>query len=270
MVKLLSNKQSKYKRKRMILTVIFFSLFFCGCFYVGKDRYEDVLQKPSIDWSSRDALTVIISPIANNLFDQQSPNIKVFATPYYPSVILGIQRAAQQREHWSEEQFCFNTDQLLKDGAGLYMDWESYRFVDARGNYFHDKTQIDSMLFLITIENRSWPCNIPIMTALVSNGGRVAYQNVPLASPSDWPCYMPEITDIKDRIFLINSQNKYIKPKYIWGVRHNILSNPETIFAMFHFRNGDYHFLKKSNKMFLVIEGFENEIKLSFPLSMMR
>ncbi|MBA4311119.1 MAG: hypothetical protein C0417_00665 [Chlorobiaceae bacterium] len=250
--------------------VLSFIFFLQSCFYIGKDRYEDIIQKQSTDWSIRDEQIVMISPIAHNLFDQNSPNIKVFATPYYPSVVLAIERAEQRIKHWQDDEYRQNADKLLRDAVGLYMDWENYKFMDARGNYLRDITQIDSMQFLITFENRSWPCNIPIMTTLKSYGGSYSYTSAPIAGLADWPCYMPSIKNLEDRIFLVNDKNKFIKPQFIWGIRKNILSQPETIFAMFHFREGDHHFLNGSKKMYLVVKGFENDIKLSFSLSMMK
>lgn len=243
-----------------------------SCFYIGKERYEDIIQRPASEWSIRDELTVVISPIAHNLYDQNSSNIKVFATPYYPSVILALERAEQRINHWSEEEYRLNVDKLMKDAVGIYMDWDNDRFVDDRGNFYRHPTQIDSMLFLITLENRSWPCNVPLLTVPTQrvDSKETSYMMIPLMQPYDWPCYLPDITNLEDRIILLNEQKKFIKPKYVWGRRNNILSQPETLFAMFHFRQGDHHFLSESEKMFLVIKGFETDIKLSFPLSMMR
>ncbi len=248
------------------------TIIFSGCFYIGQDRYEDIIQTPSYEWSIRDGLTVILSPIAHNLYDFGSPNIKVYATPYFPSVVLAIERAEQRIKHWNEEEYQKNVDKLLKEAVGMYRDWERESFVDGRGNYYKDHTQIDSMLFLITIENRSWPCNVPLITVGVPGIkiGQGRYRDIFLMHPADWPCYMPDITNLEDRIFLVNGKNRFIKPRIVWGKRNNILTMPETMFAMFHFREGSYHFLDGSDEMYLVIKGFENDVKLSFPLSMMR
>ena len=262
---------------RFILITSFIVFYFIGCFYVGKESYEDIIGKPSTDWSIRDGLTVIISPIAHNLFDNGSPNIKVFVTPYYPSVVLAIERSEQRIKHWSEDEYRLNADKLLKDAVGMYMDWNNNRFVDSRGNYFRTPEQIDSLLFLITIENRSWPCNVPQMTIstqpmIIDDKMQSSslYAMAPLMKPYDWPCYLPDITNLEERIFLVNDKKEFIKPKYVWGKKKNILTMPETMFAMFHFRKGEHHFLEGSDKMYLVIKGFENDIKLPFSLSMMR
>jgi hypothetical protein len=233
-----------------------------GCFYIGRDQYEDLLTQPSENWSSRDAITVLSSPVAHNLYDFRT-NIKVMATPYYPSVILAIDRQAQRLRHWTEEEFRANTDDLLRDDAGMYIDWHTGRFVDSRGNYLQRKEQIDSLMMLITIENKGWPCNSMIAISTPQGDRMVNLLGVD-------QCYTPEITSLEDKIFLVNEHHRYIKPKYVWGKRHNILTLPETLFAMFQLRSGNRHFLEGSSEMYLVIKGFETDIWLTFPLSMMR
>src|ERR1041385_9450824 len=88
-------------------------IFADGCFYLGKNQAEDILQKPSSQWSSRDCLTVILSSMQNNLYDQGSPNIKLIATPYTPAVIAAINRMSQTREHWSDDETQRPNDQPL-------------------------------------------------------------------------------------------------------------------------------------------------------------
>ena len=51
-----------------------------GCFYFGRDDYEDVLARPSAEWSSRDCLTILTGVMQHNLFDQLT-NVAVIATP---------------------------------------------------------------------------------------------------------------------------------------------------------------------------------------------
>ncbi len=217
-----------------------------GCFYFGKYTYHDIIKKQSDEWSIRDALIVLASPIAHNLYDKRT-NIKIMATPYYPSVIFAIQRIAQRINHWTEEQFRINTEQLLKDNIGLYIEWETNHLVDSRGNYFRSIEQVDSLMLLITIENNAWPS------------------------------YIPDITNLEERIFLVNDKGEFIKPKYVWGKRKNQLAITERMFVMFHFTKRDgnateanYHFLRGSENMYLIIQGFEMDIKLTLPLSMMK
>ena len=233
-----------------------------GCAYFGRDHYDDILRRATSTWTIDDDLTVIASVMKDNLHDANSPNIKVFATPYYPCVITAVCRMSQTKKRWSENEFQQSMDAILVGQAGLYMDWESNRLVDSRGSYLRNPLQMDSLLFLITISNRSGPCNYPM---LISRGG-----TRPLTKPSDWPCYIPDISDLENRIYLINDKNLFVKPRWVWGKKKNELTHEETLFAMFQIRNGDAHFLEGSTSMYLGIKGFENDIKLTFPLSMMR
>src|SRR5437899_1053491 len=142
--------------KKAVLLQIF---LLSGCHNSGQLRYEEIIARPSSDWSGEECFMVASIPVTYNVFDQNT-SVKIFATPYYPSVILAIQRAAQKVNHWSEETFCANTDTLMADAAGMYVDWKQNRLVDSRGYYLRDKTQIDAIEFLITIDNIGWPCKL--------------------------------------------------------------------------------------------------------------
>ena len=247
-----------------ILTICIFS----GCFYFGKNQYADVVRKPNSDWDFRECLTVISAPIGHNYFDFRT-NIKASATPYYPSVVLAIQRNAQRIMHWSESEFQVNADALMKEDNGIYIDWATNKMVDSRGNYFQHHTQIDSLMFLITLINTAWTTiNSSMLVNISGDPNHPVPVMVPLISFDQ--CYLPDISNIENRIFLINDENKFIQPIYVWGRRSNFLTNEETLFAMFYFREGDHHFLRDSDEMLLLIKGFESDIRLEFPLSMMR
>lgn len=239
-------------------------LILSGCFYIGQERYEDVIQKPSSEWSSRDCLTILLSVMKNNFYDQDSPNIKVMATPYYPVVITTLNRISQRKKHWSEFEYRKDVDIAMLELAGLYIDWDINKLVDSRGNYYRRPEQLDSLLFLVTLHNRSWPCNVPIFT-YTSGGGVVS---IPLTKWfSDWPCYVPDITDLEDKIYLLNDKNKYIKPKYVWGKKQSYLAMEETLLIMFQLRENDHHFFAETENVYLAIKGFEKDIRLAFPLS---
>ena len=251
--------------KKYFIYIIPFVL--SGCFYIGKNQYEDIIKKPYTEWDDQECLTIVAGAMSHNLYDMRT-NIKIIATPYYPSVILALQRISQGIHHWSDNEYRLNVDALLKDNAGIYVDWNAQKFVDSRGNYYRDKVQIDSLMFLITIQNRAWPCGT-IITYYVGDmfGGGEGF-TLPLYGSEH--CYIPDITNLENKIFLINEKNKFIKPKYVWGKRHNVLTMEETLLAMFYLKQGDIHFLEGSDKMYLVVKGFENDIKLPFSLSMMR
>ena len=104
--------------------VIVWMCLLSGCYYFGQDQYDDILKRPSSEWSKLECRTIIAAAMQSNLFDQNS-NVRVFVTPYYPSVITAINRRKQKSDDWSEEQFHENMDQLLKDCTGMYLDWNT-------------------------------------------------------------------------------------------------------------------------------------------------
>ena len=242
-----------------------------GCFYIGRNQYKDVVEKPYSEWGLRECLTVISAPIAHNYFDFRT-NVKVSATPYYPSVVLAIQKNAQRIMHWSESEFRMNVDALMKEDNGMYLDWQTGRLVDSRGNFFKEHTQIDSLMFLITLINTAWTSINSIIQVGIPIGKDNAKQLIPVMVPlvNFDQSYIPDITNLEQRIYLINDKGKFIKPRYVWGRQNNVLTKEESLFAMFYFREGDYHFLTDSDEMCFLIKGFEGDVRLEFPLSMMR
>jgi hypothetical protein len=244
---------------------LFFVLLAGGCFYIGKDRIDDILERPSAGWSSRDGLTILMEVMANNLFDQYSPVVKVIATPYYPAVIAATNRAEQRTGHLSESDFRMNMDQQLWEDLGLYVDWRIHRLVDARGYYFKTILQVDSLTFLISISNTSWPCVSPIV---VSPTGIF-----PLFSSNDFPCYTPDISHLEDNIYLVNDRDDSLKASSVWGRRLNTLKTEETVLVKFQLNGSDRHFLDGTESIYLLIMGFDSPpipIKLKFSVAMMK
>jgi hypothetical protein len=155
-------------------------------------------------------------------------------------------------------------DALMREDNGIYMIWTINGLVDSRGNYFKKHTQIDSLMFLITLNNTAWSSINSNMEVLVHGKPRV----VPLINFDQYQ--IPDISNIENQIFLVSKKGEFIKPRYMGGRRNNILTTEESLFAMFYFREGDHHFLSNSDEMYLLIKGFEGDIRLEFPLSMMR
>jgi hypothetical protein len=122
---------------------------------------------------------------------------------------------------------------------------------------------LDQLQFLLTLRNNSWPCAVPTQTLKVGN----SYHQVPLATQADWPCYIPGITDLDQRILLVNDKGVSLKPRYVWGRRNNELTLEETLVVMFDLRKDGVHLFDGSENIYLVLTGFENEIRLKFPLS---
>ena len=211
-----------------------------GCYFIGMGKYEDVLQRPSSEWSDDECLTIISSVMRHNLYDYTSPNVKLMATPYYPAVITAMNRKRQLEKALSEEQFRRNTDTAMKVQVGLTMDWTSNKVLDVTGKPFQNIIQMDSLLFLITVVNKNWPR------------------------------YTPDISRIEQSILLANDGKKFIRPIYARGRRQSQLTREESMLVMFQLRKGDHHFLDASENMSLIVTGFEREIKLDFPLSMIR
>jgi hypothetical protein len=236
-----------------------------GCFYVGKEQAEDVLQKPVTQWSSRDCLTVLLSSMRNNLFDQRCPNVKVIATPYTPAVIAAINRMKQEKEHWSDAETQQQIETALTLQAGLYFDGLTNQLFDSRGNSLRSTTQLDRFQFLLTLRNNSWPCTPPMQTFGV--GGTIGHITMPLARLGDWPCYIPGITDLDDRILLQNDKGVTLKPEHVWGRRNNILSTEETLVVLFDLKQGEGRFFEDTRNAYLIITGFDAAIRLSFPVS---
>lgn len=236
-----------------------------GCFYIGKNQIEDIVETPSSEWSSRDGLTILMQPMANNLLDLNSPVVKVIATPYYSAVIMAINRTEQRTKHLSEEEFEMNMDQQFREDLGLYIDWKAHRLVDGRGYYYKSLLQLDSLAFLISISNTSWPCVSPM---IVSPAGIF-----PMFGPNNFPCYTPDISHLGDNIYLINDRNDSLRVKSVWGRRWDQLLSEETILAKFELRKSNRHFLDSTNTFYLVISGFDRPlptINLSFPIVMMK
>ena len=211
-----------------------------GCFYFGRNDYEDVLKKPSNEWSSRDCLTIVLGAMQSNLSDDAT-NIRIFATPFYPSVITAINRMLQESKHLSDNQFREGLDSALALQAGVYRDWQKGELVDSRGNYVRHQSQFDSLMFVLTLRN---------------NGGI---------------SYAPDISDLEKRIFLVNESGKCLPPRYVWGRRRSTLEMEETLVVMFNLAlDGRNKFLEGSHDFFLIVNDFEPQMKLQFPISRFR
>ena len=215
--------------------------------------YDTIIKKPVSTWNRRDCLTIMMENIRSNLLDNRT-NIKVYATPYTPAVIAAMSKFRWLQIPVSQSVAVSDFEALLKETFGMYYDGENEKIMDPRGNYFKDRTQIDSIMFLITIENNAW------MNSMSGNY---------LLKVLDFRSYLldiPDITSLENQIYLVNDENKYILPKYVWGRKKNILTTPEILFANFKVKEDNYSFLKNSNNIYLCIKGLEQDIRLEFPL----
>ena len=151
--------------------------------------------------------------------------------------------------------------------AGLYPDRDSRRNVTGRGNYVRDPADIDSLLILVSLKNKSFPCSIPIVNKQARDG---TFIQVPIASLSEWPCYIPDIGDIDSRIALQNERGDTLHAKYVWGRRNQQLTLEETLFAMFSLREGSRHFLAGSKHLKLLVTGFDTKLNFALDLEKLR
>src|SRR5258708_1502878 len=189
---------------RLLGVMLWFSVLMqYGCFYLGKNDFGDVVQQSSEEWSTRDCLTVILGVMQHNFNDLGSPSVKVVALPYYPSVIAAIERRAHilgplQYQPFTyahtKEMYRHRLDSALALEAGIYMDWSVGRYVDNRGNYLREPTQLDLLMFYVSLRNPDWP-------------------GVP-------PDAVPDITNLESNVYLANDQDKFIKPRFVWGKMH--------------------------------------------------
>ncbi|HUN64734.1 MAG TPA: hypothetical protein VMW43_01430 [Bacteroidota bacterium] len=233
--------------------ILFLMTTVSGCFYVGRDDFDDVVVKPPDSWDTRDCITVILGAAVSNYADNiHNPGIRIVAIPFYPSVVAAIER----REHLlgplqyqpftyehTDRRFRQRLDSMLAIEAGVYLDWRTEKFVDVRGNYLRSPTQLDFLLFYLSMANEQI---------------------------GPWNTAEPDISDLENRIFLINGAGDTLHPKYIAGRRNDRLVGEETLHIAFILRNGDSHFLAGSHEMKLEIDGFTEPVVFTFPLSRMR
>jgi hypothetical protein len=231
-----------------------------GCYYMGQNTYKDIAPEPSSGWSGPEQLTIIMEAGNNNLRDDRT-SVKAMVTPYYPSVVKSIGRRAQRQYHWSEGEFRSYVDKLLRDGCGMFVDWEKPEepVYDSRLKPLESALQFDSLMVLLTLRDIGWPSGQFII---------IGQTKIPLDTSDSVP---PDIPGIEGKIYLVNEKGSFIVPMSASGRRMNYLTNlDETIFLKFRLREGDHHFLDGSGKYFLVIKGLDGDIRLELSSALMK
>ena len=257
-------------RKNLTITLLATTCFLSGCFYLGQEKFEEVVRNSPDRWSSRDCLTIILSSMVHNLADNEK-NVECIATPFYPSVVMALNQLQRNQHHWTEEEARLHLDEFLRGSSGIFVDWKDGRFVNARGNYFRDQTDMDSLLVVFTMKNTTYPCAPTQVNVVVKTGAGKGYNTfAPLLPTADWPCYTPNIVDIDQRIWLLNADGDTLRPKYVSGRRHETLTTPETIFAMFALREADRHFLASTNRATLEVSGFNTQMRFELDVAKMK
>jgi len=253
--------------KKKIL--VFTALLLNGCYYLGHNKFKDIIPHPSRDWSAPECLTVIMEAGEDNLLDKRT-NIKAIVTPYYPSVVKALNREAQKQSHWSEKVYQQTTDRLIYESCGMFVDWEDENepVYDYKLKPLNNPLQFDSVMFLLTLRNVGWPCGKKLRLSVPTSYG---YREIiiPLEEPD---CVPPDIKNIQNMISLMNQRTDILHPKTVSGRKMSYLTNiEETIFIKFIFNDGEKHFLDSSDAYYLfILNGFESEIRFKFPIDYMR
>lgn len=78
--------------------------------------------------------------------------------------------------------------------------------------------------------------------------------------------YDPDITDLKDKLFLQNGQGMLLKPNWIAAKEKGELIRKESFVVMFQLQQPAGHFLEDSRNMTLVVREFERDIRLRFQI----
>jgi hypothetical protein len=240
------------------LSLVVCGFILSGCF-TGSD---EIVQKSSATWTKRDCMTVLISAMAHNLFDNRN-NIKVVATPYVPRVIEALTRLDQLGDPANVDSVEFGKqyDALLRASTGLLYDWEKgLKYSTTHQRYYRHLSDVDSLLFLITLMNNAWPCQ-PILISTEKEGIKS------LTVGTDWPCYTPSLGNLEDHIVLVNDRGDSLNPKYVWGVKNAQLTTEEHLLVMFSFTGvPEKHFFSNSESMTLLINSFSPSIGYKYSI----
>lgn len=211
------------------------ALFSSSCFHLGQHQLDQIRGKSPSQWTEDDCKTVIAAAMVHNLYDVEA-NVFVYVTPYTPLVITAHNTKEYRVKDLSENEFRENVEREAKEYLGMSYDWKTNQYVDSRGDYYESVLQLDSLIFLITLENIKYPQEQPV------------------------------IDDLEGRITLQNDSGDFIRPLYIKGRKQQRLVTRESIMAMFRLRTGSFNFLEGAKDIFLNIGGFDKPIKVKIPL----
>ncbi len=217
-----------------IATTIFALLVFCSCFYTGKDQYDEAVSRLPSSWSVSDCLTIIRGATRSNIPDLRSPNIKVVATAYTPTVITAMKRRTILLGPSGQlSRFSDIPSSELHDTSSTFVNGQQ----DAVVRY----TLLDTLTFLLAIHNEGWPG------------------------------YSPDIAHLENQLLLENDRHEILKPYLLSGRQRNTLTKTEeNLVIRFQLTKDFYNFLQGSEQMNLHITGFDEKIILEFPASIVK
>ena len=118
-------------------TLLILGWIAAGCFYVITDDYNDILERPSSQWTSRERLTVIASVAQSNLSDRET-NVGIVVIPYYPSVITAINRSMQATKGWDEDELQRSIALTVSDDTMSSLFQNHANLLNEKGNYHKD------------------------------------------------------------------------------------------------------------------------------------
>lgn len=216
----------------LIIIEVFFS---SSCSQLGQHQVDQIRGKPPSQWTEYDCKTVIASAMGHNLHDVDA-KVLVYATPYTPLVITANNTNEYRVKDLSEGEFRENVERQAKEYLGMTYDWKTNQYVDSRGHYYESVHQLDSLVFLITLENIKYPQELPAIDGL------------------------------EERITLEDDSGDFIRPLYVKGTQKQRLFTRESIIAMFRLRTGSSHFFEGAKDIYLKIGGYNKPVKVKIPL----
>jgi hypothetical protein len=254
-----TSSEKQFRPARILSASLQYALLLCllsGCF----SSREDVSSRSPRQWTKEECLTAVIASTASNLTDYRT-NIKLMAIPYFPSVVEAIVRLQEIDDTVGtfDSTYRYQLDALLKSGSGLYYDWEAGKYYSPKGRYYRERTDIDSLLFLVSLLNTGWPCVPP----WVPMGDKM----VPLFASGQMPCYTPDLDSLERRIVLRNEKGETVRPRFVWGRKNANLTDDEDLFVLFDLRSPEgKHFFREGK--YVYFELTLSETFISKPVSL--
>ncbi|TAK61918.1 MAG: hypothetical protein EPO24_05415 [Bacteroidetes bacterium] len=231
-----------------------------GCVH---HEFDTIVKKPVSEWSAPDCLTIMSMATSNN-FANDDARVRVIVTPFSPLVVTAFTRLQQERQRLSAAAYHSLVEDRLLEDLGIYYDTKTGYTFDARGNYYRDEAQIDSLLILLSLENKTYPCTPPIV--MVPIGKEKIPKMRQLMNVGDYPCYTPEITDLEKQIFLKNEKDELLQPRGVYGKRGKVFFKREQLLLLFSLRQGEKNFFDGSKRIYLTINELDGGITMEIPL----
>ena len=225
--------------------------------------YDSVMMKHSSNWTKYDCQVVVQTEFKGNAKDKDA-RIAVLAVPFSPSVLTALTRIEQLKAHWTEDIYVKNLEDQLAVIAGVLYDRRSDQYFDARGNYYSKLAQLDRLVFMVEFRNKTWPCLNPILA------WSPLFTETLFSSLTDVPCYTPDITDLEQRIVLVNDKLQTLRPVSVFGRKNNMLTRDEDLIIIFPLKSDSTSFFEGTQGVTLSITGFDKPVELKYPIDLLR